>query len=71
MTKTALLLSLPLLLLVGYAGIAHLAERIPLPPAQTASDNAGRNVRYRSGETLTPDDKSESVADRRLTQWIR
>ena len=71
MTKIALLLSLTLLVLAGYAGIAHLAERIPLPPAQTASDNAGRNVRYSSGETLTPDDQSESKADRSLTQWIR
>ncbi len=71
MTKISLLLSLSLLVLAGYAGIAHLAERIPLPPAQTASDNTGRNVRYRSGETLTPDDQSESKADRSLTQWIR
>lgn len=71
MTKTALLLSLPLLVLAGYAGFANLAEMIPLPPAQTAPDNTGRNVRDRSGERLTPDDQSESVADRRLTQWIR
>jgi hyperosmotically inducible protein len=71
MTKTALLLSLPLLVLAGYAGIAHLAEKIPLPPAQTASDIADRNVQYRSGATLTSDDQAESVADRRLTQWLR
>jgi len=71
MTKTALLLSLPLLVLAGYAGFANLAEMIPLPPAQTAPDNTGRNVRDRSGERLTPDDQSESVTDRRLTQWIR
>ena len=71
MTKIALLLSLTLLVLAGYAGIAHLAERIPLPPAQTASDNTGRNVWHRSGATLTPDDQSESKADRSLTQWIR
>jgi hypothetical protein len=71
MTKISLLLSLSLLVLAWYAGIAHLAEMIPLPLAQTASDNAGRNVGYRSGETLTPDDQSESKADRSLTQWIR
>lgn len=44
MTKMSLLLSLSLLALAGYAGIAYLAERIPLPPAQTASDNAGRSL---------------------------
>ena len=71
MTKIALLLSLSLLLLAVYAGIAHLAERIPLPPAQTAADNMGRNVQYRSGEILAPDDQSESKTDRRLTHWIR
>lgn len=71
MTKISLLLSLSLLVLVGYVGIAHLAERIPLPLAQTAADNTRRNVQYRSGETLTPDDPSESKTDRSLTRWIR
>jgi hyperosmotically inducible protein len=71
MTKIALLLSLVLLVLVGYAGIAHLAERIPLPPARTASDNTGGTVQYRSGATRTPDDPSESTADRSLSQWLR
>ena len=41
------------------------------PPAQTAPDNTGSNVRDRSGATLTPGDQSESEADRTLTQRIR
>ena len=71
MKQTVLLLSLVLLVLGGYAGIAHPAERTPAPPAQTAPDNTGRNVRDRSGATLTPGDQSERQADRRLTQQIR
>lgn len=71
MTKISLLLALALLVLAGYAGIAHLAESIPLPPAQTAADNMGRNVQYRSGKILAPDDQSESKTDRSLTHWIR
>jgi osmotically-inducible protein OsmY len=41
------------------------------PSAQTAPDNTGRNVRDRSGVTLTPGNQSESEADRTLTQRIR
>jgi hyperosmotically inducible periplasmic protein len=36
-----------------------------------AQDNTGRNVRDRGGETKTPDDQSESEADRTITQNIR
>jgi hypothetical protein len=71
MRKTVLLCSLALLVLGGYAGNAHSTERTPAPPAQTAPDNTGRNVRDRSGATLTPGDQSESQADRALTQQIR
>jgi hyperosmotically inducible protein len=71
MKKTVLLCSLALLVLVGYAGTAYPVERTPAPPAQTAPDNTGRNVRDRSGATLTPGDQSESQADRALTQQIR
>jgi osmotically-inducible protein OsmY len=34
-------------------------------------DNTGRNIRDRSGATLTPGDQSESKADRTMTQKIR
>lgn len=71
MKKTALLLSLSLFVLGGYAGTAHSAEMTPSPPAQMAPDNTGRNVRDRSGVTLTPGDQSESKADRALTKQIR
>ena len=71
MKKTALLFALALLVLGGYAGTAHPTEGTSSPPAQTAPDNTGRNVRDRSGSTLTPGDQSESQADRALTQQIR
>jgi hyperosmotically inducible periplasmic protein len=71
MKKTVLLLSLALLILVGYGGLGAATERTPAPPAQTAPDNTGRNVRDRGGDTLTPGDQSESQADRALTQQIR
>lgn len=35
------------------------------------TDNTERNVRDRSGETLTPADQSESEGDRTITQKIR
>jgi hyperosmotically inducible protein len=71
MKKTTLLLSISLLVLGGYAGPAQPAEETQSPPSQTAPDNTGRNVRDRSGATLTPGDQSESEADRTLTQRIR
>ena len=71
MKKTVLLLSLVLLICGGYAGFGAATERTPAPPAQTAPDNTGRNVRDRGGDTLTPGDQSESQADRSLTQQIR
>jgi osmotically-inducible protein OsmY len=55
----------------GWAGSAQLAEVAQTPAAQTAPDNTGRNVRDRSGATLTPGDQSETEADRTLTQRIR
>jgi hyperosmotically inducible periplasmic protein len=71
MTKTALLLTLSLLMLGGYACNSQPAEKIQVASAKTAPDNTGRNVRDRSGETLTPGDQSESEADRTLTQRVR
>jgi hyperosmotically inducible periplasmic protein len=71
MNKAALLLSLSLLVVGGYAGTAYPADQTSSPPAQMAPDNTGRNVRDRSNATLTPGDQSESEADRNLTQKIR
>jgi osmotically-inducible protein OsmY len=71
MKHTALLFSLALLVLEGYARPVYPLEIAQVPPAQTAPDNTGRNVRDRSGATLTPGDQSESEADRTLTQRIR
>ena len=71
MKKTIVLFSLTLLALGGFAGTANPTERTTAPSAQTAPDNTGRNVRDRSGATLTPGDQSESEADRTLTQQIR
>ncbi len=36
-----------------------------------SADNTGRNVRDRSGQTLTPGDQLENEADRGITQKIR
>jgi len=57
----AILWCLPLTLALGCnrAGDAH------------AADNTSRNVRDRSGQTLTPTDQSESPEDRALTQAVR
>jgi osmotically-inducible protein OsmY len=71
MKKTALLFSLTLLVLGGYADSVPSWEMAQAPLVQTAPDNTGRNVRDRSGATLTPGNQSESVADRTLTQQIR
>jgi osmotically-inducible protein OsmY len=71
MKKTVLLFSLALFILGVYARTGHSTERTTSPPAQTAPDNTGRNVRDRGGDTLTPGDQSESQADRTLTQQIR
>jgi osmotically-inducible protein OsmY len=71
MKKTILLFSLTLFALGGFAGTANPTERTTAPPAQTAPDNTGRNVRDRGGATLTPGDQSESETDRTLTQQIR
>jgi len=71
MKKTALLFSLALLVLGGYASPVSPTEMAQAPSAQTAPDNTGRNVRDRSGVTLTPGDQSESEVDRTLTQRIR
>ena len=39
--------------------------------AAVETDNSGRNVRDRGGETKTPGDQSESEGDRTITQNIR
>lgn len=71
MTKTALLCSISLLVLGGYAGTAQPAERSLSPPASMVPDNMGGNVRDRRGEVRTPGDHSESATDRALTQRIQ
>jgi len=71
MKRITLLLSLAVFVLAGYVGTAHPADTTKAPPAQTAPDNTGRNVRDRSGTTLTPGDQAENKADLTLTQRIR
>jgi hyperosmotically inducible periplasmic protein len=71
MRKLVSLFTLAVLVLGGYVGTAHPTERTATPPAQTAPDNTGRNVRDRGNATLTPGDQSESQADRTLTQQVR
>jgi osmotically-inducible protein OsmY len=65
------LFALIVFVLGGMAGPVQLAAQTQAPPAQTAPDNTGRNVRDRGGATLTPGDQSETEADRTLTQRIR
>src|SRR5437763_10141231 len=71
MHTAALLVSLSLFLLAASSAPAQPVDRPPAPPAQTAPNNTGRNVRDRSGATLTPGNQSESQIDRDLTQQIR
>lgn len=71
MIKQMLLGALALLVFGGYPGTVPAADRAMEAPAQTAPDNTGRNVRDRSGDTLTPGDQSENQADLTLTQRIR
>jgi hyperosmotically inducible periplasmic protein len=71
MKKTALFLSVSLLVLNGYPSTAWPEEGSHSSPTQTAPDNTGKNVRDRGGDTLTAGDQSENEADRTLTQRIR
>lgn len=71
MIKKVLLCALALLVLAGYTGTAHAADKTAATPSQTAPDNTGRNVRDRGGETMTPGDQSNEKADLNLTQEIR
>jgi hyperosmotically inducible protein len=73
MPKTfTLLLVMTLFTLGGSANFAQAdTDKSSTPAAQADPDNTGRNVRDRSGDTLTPGDQSESKADVELTQRIR
>ena len=71
MIKNMLLCALALLVLSSYSGIAHAADNRAATPSQTAPDNTGRNVRDRTGDTVTPSDQSNTKADLHLTQQIR
>ncbi len=64
-------LSILLLALGGYSSLAQSGEMSTSPPSQSAPDNTARNIRDRSGKTLTPGDQTENEADRALTQRIR
>jgi len=68
---TALLLSISLLVFGGYACDSQPAAKTQVTAAKAAPDNTEKNVRDRSGETLTPGDQSSSEADLALTQQIR
>lgn len=47
-------------------------ERNPSPVTPPpAPDNTGRNERDRDGGTMTPEDQSESAADRKITADVR
>jgi hyperosmotically inducible periplasmic protein len=71
MYKMTVLFALIVFVLGGLAGPVPLTAQAQAPPAQTAPDNTGRNVRDRGGTTLTPGDQSETEVDRTLTQRIR
>jgi hyperosmotically inducible periplasmic protein len=71
MMKQVLLCALALLVLAGYSGTAHAADKTAATPSQTAPDNTGRNVRDRGGDSVTPGDQSNKKADLNLTQRIR
>ncbi len=71
MSTMTVLFALIVFVLGGLAGPVQRAAQAQAPPAQTAPDNTGRNVRDRGGTTLTPGDQSETEADRTLTQRIR
>ncbi|MFN0130550.1 MAG: BON domain-containing protein [Verrucomicrobiales bacterium] len=68
---TALFLSISLLGLGGYGCDSQPAAKTQVAAAKAAPDNTEKNVRDRSGATLTPGDQSESAADIALTQQIR
>jgi osmotically-inducible protein OsmY len=71
MHKMTVVFALSVFVLGGLAEPVSLAAQVQAPPAQTAPDNTGRNVRDRGGATLTPGDQAETEADRTLTQRIR
>lgn len=71
MIKQVLLGALALLVLGGYTGTAHAADKTAATPSQAAPDNTGRNVRDRGGDTVTPGDQSNDKVDLNLTQQIR
>jgi len=71
MIKKVLFGALALLVLAGYSGMVHAADKPAATPSQAAPDNTGRNVRDRGGDTMTPVDQSNDKADLNLTQEIR
>lgn len=72
MKKSCLLLASACFLLTAcdqYRG--HTSSSAGNRSTTERADNTGRNVRDRSGETLTPGDQLENEADRTVTQKIR
>lgn len=60
------------LLLAASACLVLLAcERTDNKTTRNAADNTERNVRDRTGDTLTPGDQSETESDRTITRNIR
>ena len=55
---------------IGGVGPAF-GEEVEKSASQYPPDNTGRNVRDAKGGTVTPEDQSESEADRKLTQRVR
>ena len=71
MRKQVLWCALALLVFGAYTVPVGAADKTAATPSQTAPDNTGRNVRDRSGDTVTPGDQSNKKADLQLTQEIR
>jgi len=72
MQKKPLLLAITIFTLGGSVGLAQADDKqSPAPATQVAPDNTGRNVRDRSGDTLTPGDQSSRKVDVDLTRRVR
>jgi osmotically-inducible protein OsmY len=72
MQKKPLLLAITIFTLGGSVGLVQADDKQPPAPAtQVAPDNTGRNVRDRSGDTLTPGNQSSRKVDVDLTRRVR
>lgn len=71
MKTMTFLVSVAIAGMIGCTDTDHDSTAISPTRQTTAADNTERNVRDRSGGTLTPLDQSESEADRTMTQKLR